>query len=79
ASGVGALTGPVVRGDAGTVAAHLRELTALAGREPTSADVAPTYRALARGAVARALAGGRLTTTQAQDVLDVLGPTPEDR
>lgn len=79
ASGVGALTGPVVRGDAGTLRAHLRELTALAGREPSAADLPPTYRALARSAAARALAGGRLTTTQAQDVLDALGDTPEDR
>ncbi|MBB5831746.1 Rossmann-like and DUF2520 domain-containing protein [Brachybacterium aquaticum] len=54
--GSGALTGPVVRGDAGTVAAHL---TALADLDATAApvelgDVGGTYRALAAAALARA-------------------------
>lgn len=79
ASGVAVLTGPVVRGDARTVAAHLRELTALAGREPRAADVPATYRALARATAARALAGGRIGTSAAQDVLDVLAEPEEDR
>lgn len=78
-SGVGVLTGPVVRGDAGTVAAHLRELTALAGREPRAADLPATYRALARATAARALAGGRIGTSSARDVLDVLAEPEEDR
>ena len=54
--GSGALTGPVVRGDAGTVAAHLDALADLdataAGVEP--GDVADTYRALALAALERA-------------------------
>ncbi|MFJ6043623.1 Rossmann-like and DUF2520 domain-containing protein [Brachybacterium paraconglomeratum] len=54
--GSGALTGPVVRGDAGTVAAHL---DALADLDATAAplepgDVSDTYRALALAALARA-------------------------
>lgn len=74
-SGVAALTGPVVRGDAGSVARHLAELTALAGREPATADLPASYRTLARAAVTRALAGGRIRPDQAQAVLDVLaGP-----
>lgn len=54
--GAGALTGPVRRGDAGTVAAHLESLADLdatclhAGR----GDLAEVYRALARAAVPRA-------------------------
>lgn len=72
ASGVGALTGPVVRGDAGTVAAHVAELARLAGREPSAADVPASYRVLARAATARALAGARITPTQAEALLDAL-------
>ena len=79
ASGVASLTGPVVRGDAGTVAAHLRELAGLAAREESAADIPATYRALARAATARAVAGGRIGTAAAQDLLDVLsGPDGED-
>ena len=72
ASGVAGLTGPVVRGDAGTVAAHLDQLASLAARDPSTADLPPTYRALARAATSRALLGGRISTTQAQELLDVL-------
>ena len=88
-TGVSSLTGPVVRGDAGTVAAHLAELAALAVRDPGAADVLPAYRVLARSATTRALAGHRITTAAAQRLLDVLdegtrpspsGATPtEDR
>lgn len=69
---VAGLTGPVVRGDARTVAAHLRELAALAGREPDAADLPGSYRVLARSATTRALAGGRIGLDQAQQLLDVL-------
>jgi predicted short-subunit dehydrogenase-like oxidoreductase (DUF2520 family) len=77
-SGDAALTGPVARGDAGTVAAHLR---AIAGPRPevTSDTPAPdltgvaeTYRALARATADRALAGGRLTPALAEALLSVL-------
>jgi predicted short-subunit dehydrogenase-like oxidoreductase (DUF2520 family) len=64
--GDAALTGPVARGDAGTVAGHLRVL----------ADVAPesvaAYRALARRTADRAIAAGRLTPSAAARLLEVL-------
>jgi len=62
-SGDAALTGPVSRGDAGTVAAHLAALPD---------DVRPAYAALARLTADRALASGRLRTDQAARLLDVL-------
>ena len=61
------LTGPVSRGDAGTVAKHL---AALAESAPESI---PAYVALARQTAARALASGRLRPEQAEALLDVLG------
>ncbi|GAA4418568.1 hypothetical protein GCM10023169_08310 [Georgenia halophila] len=64
------LTGPVVRGDAGTVENHL---VALAGLGPELADVTETYRHLARVTTRRALASGRLTELAAARLLDVLG------
>ncbi|GGC04935.1 Rossmann-like and DUF2520 domain-containing protein [Cellulomonas carbonis] len=77
-SGVASLTGPVVRGDAGTVAAHLRRLAELAGTEPTTSDLPGTYRALARAATGRALTGGRLGVRDAERLLDVLAePDPD--
>ena len=63
-SGDAALTGPVSRGDAGTVAAHLAVLPD---------DVRPAYRALARATADRALASGRLDAARAGDLLAVLG------
>jgi predicted short-subunit dehydrogenase-like oxidoreductase (DUF2520 family) len=59
-----ALTGPVVRGEAETVAAHLR---ALAG-----SPAAASYRALARARADRAIAGHRLDPRRAGDLLAVL-------
>jgi predicted short-subunit dehydrogenase-like oxidoreductase (DUF2520 family) len=67
--GDGALTGPVARGDAGTVGAHLKELS------DETPDVLPTYRALARATAERALASGRLRAAAAEPLLDILaGP-----
>ena len=63
-SGDAALTGPVSRGDAGTVAAHLAVLPD---------EVRPAYRALARATADRALASGRLDAARAGDLLAVLG------
>ncbi|WP_372595475.1 Rossmann-like and DUF2520 domain-containing protein, partial [Actinotalea sp.] len=76
ATGVGSLTGPVVRGDVGTVSAHLAELALLAGRDADAADLPDAYRALARATTTRALRAGRLGPEQAQRLLDVL--IPED-
>ncbi len=61
-----ALTGPVSRGDAGTVAKHL---AALAQSAP---DAAAAYVALARQTADRALSSGRLRPDQAGALLDVL-------
>jgi predicted short-subunit dehydrogenase-like oxidoreductase (DUF2520 family) len=61
-----ALTGPVARGDAGTVAAHVREL---AGVSPET-EVA--YKAMARLTADRALAAGLLDPAAAETLLDVL-------
>jgi predicted short-subunit dehydrogenase-like oxidoreductase (DUF2520 family) len=61
-----ALTGPVSRGDAGTVRRHLERLSATA---PES--VAP-YLALARRTADRAIAAGRLRPVDAESLLDVL-------
>lgn len=62
----GALTGPVVRGDAGTVATHL---DTLAARAPESVAA---YLALARRTADRAVGSGRLRTLDAEPLLDVL-------
>lgn len=68
-SGDAALTGPVARGDAGTVAGHLRVLAQVA---PESV---PAYRALARRTVQRAVAAGRLSPAAAGPVLaELAGP-----
>lgn len=45
------LTGPVARGDAGTVVAHLNAITRLAKKEPDAADLPDLYRALLRRAI----------------------------
>lgn len=71
--GDAALTGPVARGDVGTVVEHLEVLT------HESEDVASTYRALAQATVARARAGGRLsesTAARIDAVLDQPGGNP---
>jgi len=70
--GDAALTGPVARGDAGTVAAHVREL----GDVSPEARVA--YVALARVTADRALAAGTLRPDAAEALLDVLARTEEE-
>ncbi|MFI1995131.1 Rossmann-like and DUF2520 domain-containing protein [Actinoplanes sp. NPDC020271] len=61
--GDAALTGPVSRGDAGTVAKHLDRLPA---------EAVPAYLALARRTADRALAAGRLRPQDAAALLEVL-------
>lgn len=61
------LTGPVARGDDGTVAAHV---AAIAAHDPAAL---PAYRALARLTADRALAAGTLSASDAERLLDVLG------
>lgn len=76
--GDNALTGPVARGDAGTLAEHVHTLAAL-DADGNLADVLRTYLTLARSTTQRALATGRISTSQAQALTDVLegitGPT----
>jgi predicted short-subunit dehydrogenase-like oxidoreductase (DUF2520 family) len=70
------MTGPVVRGDTGTVQDHLRTLTQF-GVQAGSLDVVETYRVLARSAARRALAAGMLRPDTAGSILDVLAtPAP---
>jgi predicted short-subunit dehydrogenase-like oxidoreductase (DUF2520 family) len=70
--GDAALTGPVARGDAGTVGAHL---AAIAASDVAGASV--TYRALARATADRALAAGRLRPDDAEALLAALAePVP---
>jgi predicted short-subunit dehydrogenase-like oxidoreductase (DUF2520 family) len=64
--GDAALTGPVARGDAGTVASHIGALRA------TAPQALPAYLALARLTADRALAAGLLAPADAQRLLDVL-------
>ncbi len=68
-AGDAALTGPVARGDAGTVAEHVRAVGAV------SPEILATYRALARATADRALADRRLRPEAAEALLDALaGP-----
>jgi predicted short-subunit dehydrogenase-like oxidoreductase (DUF2520 family) len=61
------LTGPVARGDAGTVARHVAAL------EEASPGAKAVYLALARLTAERALAAGRLKPADAERLLDALG------
>jgi predicted short-subunit dehydrogenase-like oxidoreductase (DUF2520 family) len=70
--GDAALTGPVSRGDAGTVARHLAILGA------TAPESVPPYLVLARRTADRAIAAGRLRPTDAEPLLDVLAGSRED-
>ncbi len=68
--GDAALTGPVARGDADTVAGHLEALRAEAP------EALPAYLALARLTATRALASGMLSAPDAERLLDVLAGAP---
>ncbi|BFU41957.1 Rossmann-like and DUF2520 domain-containing protein [Krasilnikovia sp. MM14-A1004] len=67
--GDAALTGPVSRGDAGTVHKHLDRIPA---------DAVPAYLALARRTADRAIAAGRLRPRDAIALLDVLAHAASD-
>lgn len=64
--GDAALTGPVSRGDAGTIARHVESL------RRTAPDAVPAYVALARRTADRAIASGRLRPVDAESLLGVL-------
>jgi predicted short-subunit dehydrogenase-like oxidoreductase (DUF2520 family) len=65
-SGDLALTGPVARGDAGTVRTHIEQLRG------TTPQLLETYRAMARATADRALANGMLKPEAAEALLDAL-------
>lgn len=71
--GDAALTGPVARGDAGTVRSHLEAIESArdAQGQPLS-DVAATYRALARATIDRRQAGGLLSEAQVAELRAVV-------
>ncbi|HEX5595065.1 MAG TPA: DUF2520 domain-containing protein [Micromonosporaceae bacterium] len=71
--GDAALTGPVSRGDAGTVARHLDRLAQAAP------DSVACYLALARRTADRAIATGRLQPVDAEPLLDVLASRDRGR
>jgi predicted short-subunit dehydrogenase-like oxidoreductase (DUF2520 family) len=72
--GDSALTGPVARGDAGTIARHIAALRAVAP------DSVPAYVAMARRTADRAIASRRLRAVDAEPLLDVLAqPTAPRR
>lgn len=64
--GDAALTGPVARGDVGTVDQHLSAL------DTVSPEIRRTYVALARATAVRALDSGRLRPDRAESLLDTL-------
>ena len=66
ASGDAALTGPIVRGDVNTVAAHLAEL------RRTDPDTVASYVAMARATADRAVVDGRLLPIRAAHLLRLL-------
>ncbi|MGR3936111.1 Rossmann-like and DUF2520 domain-containing protein [Streptomyces sp. BRA346] len=72
-SGDAALTGPVARGDAGTVAAHVQELKRHAPQAVAG------YLAMARATADRALAHGMLKPELAENLLGVLSDVSDAR
>ncbi|NDL58107.1 DUF2520 domain-containing protein [Phytoactinopolyspora mesophila] len=67
-----ALTGPVSRGDSGTVAGHLQEI------DRAMPEATAVYTALARRTAGRALASGRLQATDAEPLLEILASDPPE-
>jgi predicted short-subunit dehydrogenase-like oxidoreductase (DUF2520 family) len=68
--GDAALTGPVARGDAETVATHVAVL------RDAAPEALPAYLALARLTASRAMASGMLSAADARRLLDVLAEVP---
>ncbi|QIG44793.1 DUF2520 domain-containing protein [Nocardioides anomalus] len=66
AHGDAALTGPIVRGDLGTVEAHLRDV------EANAPQTLASYVALARATLGRAVTDGRLVPLRAQRIREAL-------
>lgn len=66
AHGDAALTGPIVRGDVKTIRAHLADITA------NAPDTLPSYVALARATLDRAVTDGRILPIQAHKIVRAL-------
>ncbi|MBL0888411.1 DUF2520 domain-containing protein [Myceligenerans sp. I2] len=75
---VSALTGPVSRGDVGTVERHTEALADLAARTGAT-DIPAGYAELARGATRRALAARRIDDAAASALLDALDRARAER
>jgi predicted short-subunit dehydrogenase-like oxidoreductase (DUF2520 family) len=73
AMGDAALTGPVSRGDANTVARHLDTL------DEYAPDSVPVYLELARRTADRAISAGRISPSAAAPLLGVLARRPAER
>lgn len=76
ASGEGALTGPVARGDAGTVKAHVQALNEYSEHEKTG-DITDSYAALAHATAKRAHNRGLLNDEQLGRIENLLGDSTE--
>ncbi|MDO8578539.1 MAG: DUF2520 domain-containing protein [Dehalococcoidales bacterium] len=62
----GCLTGPIARGDAGTIRKHLEAL------EKTAPELLSVYRELGRQTIPLALEKGTITQRQAEEILNIL-------
>lgn len=71
AQGDAALTGPIVRGDVKTVRDHLAEITR------NAPQTVPSYLALARATLARAITDGRLLPIRAYRISQLLDQTEQ--
>jgi predicted short-subunit dehydrogenase-like oxidoreductase (DUF2520 family) len=76
ASGESALTGPVARGDTGTVAAHARALGEHDGG--AGGDILAAYLAMARATARRAEGRGLLKPDQLDGIREALTATADD-
>ncbi|AXR74358.1 MULTISPECIES: Rossmann-like and DUF2520 domain-containing protein [Auritidibacter] len=72
-SGDQALTGPVARGDVGTVADHVNALSAVAEAHPELAEVLTSYRSLSLATARRAHARGAISTETFTALQQILG------
>lgn len=76
AAGEGVLTGPVARGDVGTVRAHRGALVAHEA-DGGPADIRAAYQAMARATAMRALSRGLLNEAQAAAIIQALSNPTE--
>lgn len=65
------LTGPIARGDIGTIKKHLNAL------QKTAPDILPTYRELGLQTIPVALSKGRINEHQAQELQSILKPSKQ--